>query len=131
MVGLYWKPIVAVRWTLTLTILVFARDHYELQIMILLAFSVTFQALLIGTKPIKNPGDFGMSVFNEVAISLYLYIVMLLTEFMGETGLRDKFGWALLVLVAGVVGINMFRVLSNLPSVLKNMYSYIKKKFCK
>jgi hypothetical protein len=63
-----------------------------------------------------DPGDHRMSMFNEVATSLYLYIVMLLTEFMGETGLRDKIGWGLLFLVGGVVCINLLRILYNIPS---------------
>jgi hypothetical protein len=34
-------------------------------------------------------GNQNMSVFNEVATSVYLYVMILLTEFMGETGIRD------------------------------------------
>lgn len=41
-VGSYWKVIVTFRWTLTLIVLVFARDHYECQIMMLLALSILF-----------------------------------------------------------------------------------------
>jgi len=70
-----------------------------------------------------------MSVFNEVSTSLYLYVVILLTEFMGETGLRDEIGWGLLVLVGGVVCINLLRVLINIPSALKSAYFSIKKYF--
>jgi hypothetical protein len=54
-------------------------------------------------------------MFNEVATSIYLYIMILLTEFMGETGIRDFVGQALLVVVGGVVAINFLRVLKSLP----------------
>jgi hypothetical protein len=72
-----------------------------------------------------------MSVFNEVATSVYLYITILLTEFMGETGLRDQFGWALLILVGGVVVVNFLRVISNIPSFLKTKYKRVKNFFKK
>lgn len=70
-----------------------------------------------------------MNVFNEVSTSLYLYVVILLTEFMGDTGLRDEIGWGLLVLVGGVVCINLLRVLINIPSALKSAYYIIKRYF--
>lgn len=61
-----------------------------------------------------------MSVFNEVATSLYLYVLLLLSEFMGDTGIRDYVGQALLVVVGGVVGINFLRVILNFPGFLKS-----------
>lgn len=70
-----------------------------------------------------------MNVFNEVSTSLYLYVVILLTEFMGDTGLRDEIGWGLLVLVGGVVCINLLRVLINIPSALKSAFYRIKRYF--
>lgn len=70
-----------------------------------------------------------MSIFNEVATSLYLYVMILLTEFMGDTGLRDEIGWGLLGLVGGVVGINFLRVLFNLPGFLKVTYRRLKSCF--
>lgn len=42
LIGTYWKVLVAFRWTLTLLILVLGRDHFELQILTLLALSVLF-----------------------------------------------------------------------------------------
>ena len=56
-----------------------------------------------------------MSMFNEVATSIYLYVMTLLTEFMGETGIREYIGQALLAVVGGVVLINFLRVLLGMP----------------
>ncbi len=131
LIGTYWKVLVAFRWTLTLLILVFGRDHFEMQIMTLLSLSVLFQALMIGSSPMLERGNQKMSLFNEVATSLYLYVLMLLSEFMGETGIRDYVGQALLVVVGGVVGINFFRVLFNIPGQLKSHYITLKKKCSK
>ena len=73
----------------------------------------------MGSRSIIESGNHKMSIFNEVATSLYLYVMILLTEFMGDTGLRDEIGWGLLGLVGGVVGINFLRVLLNFPNALK------------
>jgi hypothetical protein len=97
--------------------------------MSLLAISIFFQAIIIGYKPMVDSTNQKMSVFNETATSVYLYIVILLTDFMGETGLRDEIGWALLILVGGVVGINLLRVLGNFPGLLKSIYLCLKKYF--
>jgi hypothetical protein len=62
-----------------------------------------------------DKGNQKMSMFNEVATSIYLYVMILLTEFMGETGIRDYIGQALLAVVGGVVLINFLRVLLGMP----------------
>jgi hypothetical protein len=67
-----------------------------------------------------------MSVFNEVATSLYLYVTILLTEFMGDTGLRDFIGQALLGVVGGVVLVNFLRVLFTVPSAVIKSWKYIR-----
>ena len=73
-------------------------------------------------------GNQKMSVFNEIATSIYLYVMILLTEFMGDTGMRDIIGQALLFVVGSVVSINFIRVLLGLPSALINSWKYIKLK---
>lgn len=127
--GIYWKVIVTLRWTATLLVIVFVRDHYEFQIMMLLVFSMLMQALIMGSRPMKESGNQNMSIFNEVATSLYLYVLILLTEFMGDTGLRDEVGWGLLVLVGAVVGINLLQVLLKIPGAIKSGYFSIKRYF--
>ena len=62
-----------------------------------------------------DKGSQKMSMFNEVATSIYLYVMTLLTEFMGETGIREYIGQALLAVVGGVVLINFLRVLLGMP----------------
>jgi hypothetical protein len=72
-----------------------------------------------------DKGNQKMSVFNEIATSIYLYVMILLTEFMGDTGMRDIIGQALLFVVGSVVSINFIRVLLGLPSALINSWKYI------
>ncbi len=56
-----------------------------------------------------------MSIFNEVATSAYLYLLMILTDFMGDTGFREQIGWGILMLIGGVVAVNFIKVLLKLP----------------
>ena len=129
LVGSYWKVIVTFRWTITLFVIVFARDHNGLQIIMLLVCSILMQALILGSRPMKESRNQKMSIFNEIATSIYLYVVISLTEFMGETGIRDEIGWGLLVLVGGVVFINLMRLLLKIPGALKYVYYCIKRRY--
>jgi hypothetical protein len=78
-----------------------------------------------------DKGSQKMSLFNEFATSIYLYVMILLTEFMGETGIRDFIGQALLVVVGGVVAINFLRVLLGVPSTLIQYWRFVQKKCSK
>jgi hypothetical protein len=48
-----------------------------------------------------------MSIFNELAVSLYLYLLMCLTDFHGWDNLREDFGLALFILLAITLLINL------------------------
>ena len=108
-VGDYWRPIVLFRWSLTNLIIIFLRDHPEMQVSLLLAVSVFFQSALVYYRLIPDRLDFAINLFNELAASVYLYLMMLLTDFQGENPLRDNIGWALLGLVSLVVTINVIK----------------------
>jgi hypothetical protein len=58
---------------------------------------------------IPNPLDYAINIFNEVAASLYLYFMIMLTDFHGENTHREEIGWALLALVCGTVLINIIK----------------------
>jgi hypothetical protein len=65
------------------------KDSSLAQIFTLLAISVFFQALLILGKPFSEPIDNWLSLFTEIMVSLYLYILLCLTDFQGYNLLRD------------------------------------------
>lgn len=90
--------------------LILLRDHPELQILLLIMLSVGFQTLLIAVRPYNNLWDQRLALFNEVAATVYLYIMMLLTDFWGENTLRDTVGWGLLVFLSVVVLVNFAKV---------------------
>ena len=50
-----------------------------------------------------------MSVFNEIVVSLYLYLLLCLTDFSGLNPFRDEVGWALLILVIFTVFVNIVK----------------------
>jgi hypothetical protein len=79
--------------------------------MSLLSLSVIYQAFLVGSQPLIERADQLMSLFNEVATSIYLYLMLLLTDYMGDSGFREEIGWALLILIGVVVAVNLFKVM--------------------
>jgi hypothetical protein len=50
-VATFWNGFLFLRWTFTISILVFLRDYSSFQILLLLATSIFWQALLITHKP--------------------------------------------------------------------------------
>lgn len=55
--------------------------------------------------------DNNMLLFNEIMVSIYLYLLICLTEFMGENDCREFIGWALLLLVCYTVLVNLAKYL--------------------
>jgi hypothetical protein len=43
----------------------------------------------------------------ELSVSFYLYVLLLLTDFMGENTVREELGWVLTILTGTVVAINV------------------------
>jgi predicted membrane protein len=67
--------------------------------------------MIVGYKPMLTKLDNNMLLFNEIIVSIYLYLLICLTDFMGENDYRDSIGWALLLLVAFTVLVNLVKYL--------------------
>ena len=52
-----------------------------------------------------------MALFNELMVSVYLYLMMSLTDFQGETFVRSEIGYVLLLLVILTALVNFFKAL--------------------
>jgi hypothetical protein len=85
---------------------------------LLLLSSVFSQLLLAHLRPYSDAQLFYISFFNELAASLYLYLMLFLAELNMQDNweddemsldLREKLGWALLGLVMITVAINLVR----------------------
>jgi hypothetical protein len=83
--------------------------------------------MLILYKPLDGLREHRMSIFNELAVSLYLYLLMCLTDFHGWDNLREHFGFALFILVAFTLLINL---LVALYSDIVLLLRYLTRKFC-
>jgi hypothetical protein len=106
-VGRYWNPLNLIRWALTIAIMVLLNQHCVAQIFILLVFSVLFQILMIIGNPMTEKWDKRISLMIEFSISIYLYVLLSLTNFMGENTLREELGWILSILIGIIVAINV------------------------
>jgi hypothetical protein len=66
--------------------------------------------MMLFSRPLSEPGTMKMALFNEFMSSLYLYTVIMLTDFHGYDTIRDEFGSCLVVILGATVGVNFFRL---------------------
>ena len=78
-----------IRWAATIIIMVFLKENCIAQIIVLLLISVIFQILLAIANPMIDKSDRRLTWIIEVSVSIYLYVLLSLTEFMGEHTLRE------------------------------------------
>jgi hypothetical protein len=62
----------------------------------------------------------------EVSVSIYLYVLLSLTDFMGENTLREELGWVLTILTGIIVAVN---VSIFLWKSFWRLFAYIKLRF--
>ena len=72
---------------------------------------MAFQGLLLAYQPVDGASDNAIAVVNELAVSLYLYLLLCLTDFMIEHDKRDLIAWVLLFLVVFTVLFNLVKFL--------------------
>ena len=75
--GKYWNWIVVARECLTIVILVVGKDLKLFQVMILLLFSILSQVLWFHLMPFKKISDNIWGILNEAAVSIYLYLMII------------------------------------------------------
>jgi peptidoglycan/LPS O-acetylase OafA/YrhL len=107
MIGRYWGPLNLIRWALTIFVMVFLNQHSVAQIFILSGISAVFQILMLIGKPMIDKWDKRINWMIEVSVSIYLYVLLSLTDFMGETTIREELGWVLTILTGIVVAVNL------------------------
>jgi Na+/melibiose symporter-like transporter len=87
--------------------MVFLNQHSVAQILILLGLSVIFQIIIVIANPMKEKWDQRLTWIIEVGISIYLYVLLSLTDFMGENTVREELGWVLTILTGTIIAINV------------------------
>ena len=63
--------------------------------------------MILGSRPLASPLDNLFSLFNELMVTTYLYLLLLLTDFIGENTNRDPQGTALLVVLGASIIVNL------------------------
>jgi hypothetical protein len=106
-IGRYWNPLNLFRWAVTIVILVFLNKHSFAQILALFVVSVFFQLLMVIGHPMADKWDHRITWIIEVSVSIYLYVLLTLTDFSDEKTLREEKGWVLTILTGTVVAINV------------------------
>ncbi|TNV71996.1 hypothetical protein FGO68_gene11009 [Halteria grandinella] len=124
-----------IRWLLTSIILVVLRDHSTTQIFLLLIISALSQWYLIYVRPLDTRLENTISLFNELMVSLYLYVLISLTDY--NDTLRDQAGAALLYIVLISFLANFLKLLFQtsllfksrlLPLLKRHLQLFIKKR---
>jgi hypothetical protein len=82
-VGRYWNQLNLIRWALTFVVLVFLNQHSQAQIFVLLLISLIFQIIMVIGNPMTEKSDQRITWIIEVSVSIYLYVLLSLTDFMG------------------------------------------------
>jgi hypothetical protein len=67
--------------------------------------------MILGSKPMLTKLDNNMLLFNEFMVSIYLYNLLCLTDYMGEHDQRDLIAWVLLCIVILTVIVNLVKFL--------------------
>jgi hypothetical protein len=57
--------------------------------------------------PMIDKSDRRSAWMIEVSVSIYLYVLLLLTDFMEENKFRDELGWVLVIIIGSIVAINV------------------------
>lgn len=121
-----WNLLILVRWVITCVILITLREYNHMQIIVLYIVSVFFQFFIVSGRPNDSSLENKISFINEVFVSIYLYILMLLTDFMGENNFREQYGQALVGLVCSGVLTNLVKFFIQVIILLKKKIYYLK-----
>ena len=96
-----------IRWAITIVVMVLLNQYSVAQIFVLLVVSVIFQIMMIIRNPMTDKWDQRITLIIEISVSIYLYVLLSLTDFMGDNTVRDELGWVLTILTGIVVTVNV------------------------
>lgn len=102
---------VMVRWSVVSIILVCLRSYSSLQILLNLILSFLYQCFIINGKPLPEVAENRMLIFNESMVSLYLYALMMITDFNLEEYQFEDLGLFLLSIVMFSLLVNIIRLI--------------------
>ena len=107
--AVYYHPFILMRWLLTVLTLIFLRDFYSLQLILLYMFSLYTQYLLIHLKPMQEMTENYLGLFNEFMVQFYIYLMIALTEYNGSNPFRPVFGLGLVTIILISLAVNILK----------------------
>lgn len=118
---IYWRAIVLVRWLITLIILLILNNYPAIQTLLLLILSISWQLIIIKSQPYDSKLTNTITFFNELAVSAYLYLVLMLSDYLESQHSqsnqlfqnRTKIGWAITILICFVIAVNLLAFIIN------------------
>jgi hypothetical protein len=63
--------------------------------------------MIVKAQPLSDSLGNRMTLMIESAVSIYLYVQLALTDFLGENDLRIEQGWALVIITTITIFINL------------------------
>jgi hypothetical protein len=87
-----------------------------------------FQIIILKGKPLESKFENNMLLFNELMVSIYLYVLISITDFNDDADLFENCGIALLTIVMIAFAVNFIKFLF---FFLRDLYRKIKAKCCK
>ncbi|TNV72816.1 hypothetical protein FGO68_gene7161 [Halteria grandinella] len=116
----HWNMIIILRWTLTGLIMICLRNLGAIQIVTMYVSSLIMQGLSLRYKPMDSSQENHMNMLNEVFVSMYLYIMMMLTGGDdSDYAQRDGCGYALVAVVAISIVVNLAKLLKEFVLAIK------------
>ena len=110
---LYSNVIDLIRTLVTVVVLVRLRDYSGCQIQLLILVSYLKQAYILHARPYCTPIENRIALFNESLISLYLYGIILLTDYNNNDELRLYVSY----LLVGIMGVYTFINMGNFMTI--------------
>ena len=63
--------------------------------------------MIVKAQPMREALDNRMTMMVEADVSIYLYVKIALTDFVGDNALRIEQGWALVIITTITISINL------------------------
>lgn len=117
-----WQIVVLLKWALTVSILLFVRNYPGIQIALLFYLSVLVQSYILLYRPFIKQTENYLQLLNEYMVTLYLIACFLVTDYIDETKIKEKAGWA-------IVGVIFMVALGNFMNIIAHGVISVKEKF--
>ncbi|TNV86931.1 hypothetical protein FGO68_gene6936 [Halteria grandinella] len=122
LIGQFWRPLQLLRWSLICLILVVWRDMAGMQIIGLLFLSIIFTILAMVGKPLEIKAENQMYLLNELLVSLYLYLLLCLTDLNIDQVSREAIGSLLIATLFLNISAGIAKAITKIITLLRHKF---------